>query len=59
MALLATSRAGAVETIREYHSAAAGLGLPVSFIKTKFMVAGHDITEEDKQPIVPSGGNVE
>ena len=56
---LATSCAGAVEAIREYHSAAAGLGLSVSFIKTKFMVAGHDITEEDTQPIVTSGGNVE
>ena len=59
VALLATSRAGAVEAIREYHSAAAGLVLSASFIKTKFMVAGHDITEEDKQPIVTSGGNVE
>ena len=59
VALLATSRAGAVEAIRGYHSAAVGLGLSVSFIKTKFMVAGHDITEEDTQPIVTSGGNVE
>ena len=59
MALLATSRVVVVEAIREYHSAAASLGLSVIFIKTKFMVAGHDITEEDKQPIVTSGGNVE
>ena len=54
--LLATSCAGAQEAITEYHSVAAGLGLSVSFIKTKFMVAGHSIKEEDKQPIVISGG---
>ncbi|XP_065896190.1 uncharacterized protein [Dysidea avara] len=40
--LLATSCAGAQEAITEYHSVAAGLGLSVSFIKTKFMVAGHN-----------------
>ena len=51
--------AGAEEAITEYHFAAAGLGLSVSFIKAKFMVAEHGITEEDKQPIATSGGNVE
>ena len=38
---------GAEGAIREYHSAAAGLGLSVSF---KFLVAGYGVTEEDQQP---------
>ena len=36
--LLATSCDGAEEAIREHHSAAAGLGLSASFMKTKFLV---------------------
>ena len=38
-----------------------GLGLSVicTFMKTKFLVPGHGVTEEDQQPIVTSGGNVE
>ena len=59
VASLATSHAGTEEAIRAYCSTTAGLELSVSFIQTKFLVAEYGITKEDKQPIVPSGGNVE
>ena len=35
------------------------LGLTVNIIKTKFMVVGHDIGEEDTQPIRLEGGEIE
>ena len=59
VALLATSRAGAEETIGAYHSTATAFGLTVSFSKTKFLVAGHGVTEEDMHPIATPGGSVE
>ena len=35
-------------------------GLTVSLLKTKFMVVGHGVTEEDKEPLpLEEGGNVE
>ena len=59
VALLAILRAGAEEAVGAYHSTAAALGLSVSFSKTKFLVAGHGVTEEDMRPTVTPGGNVE
>ena len=59
VALLATSRAGAEGAIGAYHSAAAAFGLTVSYSKTKFLVAGHGVTEEDMLPIMTPGGSVE
>ena len=49
VALLVTSCCGAEKVIREYHSAAAGLGFLVSFMKTKLLVAVYgSVTEEDQ-----------
>ena len=59
VALLATSCAGAEGTIGAYHSAAASFGLTVSYSKTKFLVAGHGVTEEDLLPIMTPGGSIE
>ena len=59
VALLATSRAGAEGAIGAYHSAAAAFGLTVSYSKTKFLVAGHGVTEEDMLPIMTPGGSIE
>ena len=35
------------------------MGLTVNIIKTKFMAVGHDIAEEDTQPISLEGGEIE
>ena len=60
VALLAASRAGAGGGgIGAYHSAAAAFGLTVSYSKTKFLVAGHGVTEEDMLPIMTPGGSIE
>ena len=60
VALLATTRAGAEVAGREYMSTAQALGLNMSIVKTKFMVAGCNVTEADQQPIcVASGEEVE
>ena len=59
MALLATSRAGAEEAIRAYHSTAAAFGLTVSYSEIKFLVAGHGVTEEDMFPIMTPGESIE
>ena len=50
VALLATTQEGAETTIRAY-SCVAKSRLTVNIIKTKFMVVGRDIAEEDPQPI--------
>ena len=47
MALLAIPCAAAEEAIGAYHSTTAGLGLSVSFSKTKFFATGNDVTEEE------------
>jgi len=54
VALLAKSHAEAEEAIRAYCSTAVSLGLLISFIKNKFLVAGHGVTKEDTQPIITS-----
>ena len=59
VAMLATNRVGAETTIRAYFCVAKSLGLTVNIIKTKFMVVGHDIVEEDTQPISLVGGEIE
>ena len=59
MALLATSREAAEEAIRTYQQTAKAFGLTLSTTKTKFMVVGHGVTEEEKLPITVEGGMVE
>ena len=38
---------------------ASSLGLMVSFSKTKFLVAGCDVTEEDRMPLVMGSNTIE
>ena len=59
VALLATSREAAEEAIRSYQLTAKAFGLTLSTTKTKFMVVGHGVTEEEKLPITVEGGMVE
>ena len=59
VALLATSREAAEEAIRTYQLTAKEFGLTLSTTKTKFMVVGHRVTEEEKLPITVEGGMVE
>ena len=57
--MLATTWEGAETTIKAYSCVAKSLGLTVNIIKTKFMVVGHDIAEENTQPISLEGGVIE
>ena len=57
--LLATTQEGAEITIRAYSCIAKSLGLTVNNIKSKFIFVGHDIAEEDTQPICLEGGEIE
>ena len=59
VALLATTREGDETTIRAYSCVAKSLGLTLNIIKTKSMAVGHDIAEEDTQPISLEGGEIE
>ena len=59
VALLATTRAAAEEAIRTYASVASDFGMTVSIQKTKFMVVGRGIGDEDLQPIAIEGGEIE
>ena len=59
VALLATTREGAETTIRAYSCVAKSLGRTVNIIKTKSMAVGHDIAEEDTQPISLEAGEIE
>ena len=59
VALLATTWEGAKTTIRAYSCVAKFWGLTVNIIKTKFIVVGHDIAEDDTQPISLEGGEIE
>ena len=59
VALLATTREGAETTIRAYSCVVKSMGLTMKIIKTKFIVVGHDIGEEDTQPISLEGGEIE
>ena len=59
VALLATTRAAAERAIKTYTSVASSFGMTVSIQKTKFMVVGSGIEDEDLQPIVIEGGEIE
>lgn len=50
-ALLATTRAGADRSLQEYMQVAEDFGLSVSIPKTKLMVTGREVTEEDRAPL--------
>ena len=57
--LLACSRQGAVAATQAYVDVVSSLGLTVSFSKTKFLVTGCDLTEEDRMPLVIDDNNIE
>ena len=59
VALLTVTREVAERAISLYHSVAKAFGLTVSIAKTKFMVSGSKITQEDKLPINIQGGTIE
>ena len=59
VALLATTREAAELAINAYQSVAKSLWLNVSLTKTKFMVAGVDITQGEKAPIEVEGGVID
>ena len=50
-ALLSTTRVGPEQAIKSFIEVAGAFGLTVSLSKTKLMVAGHDVQEEEKTPI--------
>ena len=54
--LLARSREAACAAIKAYVEVASFLGLTVSFHKTKFMVIGSAVSEEDWQPLAVDDG---
>ena len=58
-ALLSTTRIGAEQAIKSFIEVAGAFGLTVSLSKTKLMVAGHDVQEEEKAPIHLEGGEIE
>ena len=58
-ALLATTRAGAEQVLTSYIEVAAEFGLTVSLPKTKLLVAGHAVQEEDKAPIHLDHGSID
>lgn len=58
-ALFATSRAGAEKAIDVFNSVANEFGLTVSFTKTKFMVMGPAVHDDDTVPIAIANSVVE
>ena len=58
-ALLATSRAGAEQILWEYVDVAGAFGLLVSLVKTKLMVAGRALREEERIPIPVGDAEIE
>ena len=58
-ALLATTRTGAEQALPSYVEVAAAFGLTVSLAKTKLLVAGHAIQEEDRAPIQLERGSID
>ena len=57
--LLASTRQAAEAAIRTYMEVTQSFGLTVSIQKTKFMVVGHGVAEEDKLPLAVDDGSVE
>ena len=58
-ALLATSRAGAEQILWEYMDVTGAFGLQVSLVKTKLMVAGCAVWEEERTPILVGDDEIE
>ena len=56
---VATTRAAAEKAIKAYTSVASNFGMTVNIQKTKFMVVGSGIVDEDLQPIVKEEGEIE
>ena len=57
--MFAVIQEAAEQAIRLYQGIEKSFGLTVSIVKTKFMVAGCNITEEDRQPIAVEGGTID
>ena len=57
-ALLASTRPGAERAVREYQATCAAFGLTVSNPKTKHMVVGSLVEEEDREPIAVASGEI-
>ena len=57
--LLVSSRQAAEAAIRSYVDVTNAFGLTVSLQKTKFMVVGHGVEEEDKLPLAVGDGSIE
>ena len=58
-ALLTSSRAGMETAVSEYQNTCSKFGLTVSLPKTKHMVSGRQVVEEDRELIEVAGGEVE
>ena len=59
VALLATTRTAAEAAISAYSSEARKFGLTVSTPKTKFLVVGHGVQEEELLPMSINSGTIE
>ena len=57
-ALLASTRPGAERAVRKYQAIGTAFGLTVSNPKTKHMVVGSLVEEEDREPIAVAGGDI-
>ena len=58
-ALLPTTRPGAEKATQECHLVNGAFGLSVNIPKTKLMVTGREVTEEDKTPMTVNGSEIE
>ena len=58
-ALLATTRAGAEQAMLSYIDVAGALGLCINLQKTKLMVVGHNIMDEEKMPLLIGDSSIE
>ena len=59
VALLVTTHTAAEAAISAYSSEARKFGLTVSTPKTKFLVVGHGVQEEELLPMSINGGTIE
>ena len=59
VALLAVTREAAEKAIDLYQSVAKSFGLTVNISKTKFMVTGSNVTQEDRLPIKVESGTID
>ena len=57
--LFALSRQSAQSSLTLFHDIASSFGLSVNFLKTKAMACGIGLTEEDHQPLVVDGKEME